>query len=161
MKKIIFILALCVSCMAFTSCEDPVNGEKQELVDSISAMIGNYYGTIICNTVNSGEEAEAVCHGVEYTMEADTTQMFMNGVEIGTQINKLVNDIENNYGVVMNKAQLFRTLSECTVESFKTSKKPQEIDRHDAENDINGALEQLPAVNGSHKKLKIPNCDFN
>jgi hypothetical protein len=147
--------------MAFTSCEDPVNGEKQELVDSISAMIGNYYGTIICNIVNSGEEANAVCLGVNYMMEADTTQMFMTGVEIAAQINKLVNDIENSYGVVMNKAQICRTLSECFESFNRTSKKPQEIDRHDAENDINGVLEQLPAVNGSHKKLKIPNYNFN
>ncbi len=154
MKKILAFAVAGLLTIGFMGCNSKGASGNSATMDSLSMIFGDLYGSGMSQQLrgmDSTIDMNLALKGMEYIANADTSQAFMQGLQMGMQISQLYQGIEMQCGVPMNKTLFMQHLREALMKTTPVSQEDMMALQTKIEPLINKAIEESPKAIANKK----------
>ena len=154
MKKILAFAAAGLLAVGFVGCNSKGASGSSETMDSLSIAFGDLYGAGMGQQLRSMDSTinmDLALKGMEYIANADTSQAFMQGLQMGMQISQLYQAMEQQCGVPMNKSLFMKHLREGLLKTTPVGQEDMMALQTKIEPLIKKAIEESPKAIANKK----------
>ena len=154
MKKILAFAAVGLLAIGFVGCNSKGASGNSDTMDSLSIAFGDLYGAGMGQQLRSMDSTinmDLALKGMEYIANADTSQAFMQGLQMGMQISQLYQAMEQQCGVPMNKSLFMKHLREGLMKTAPVGQEDLMAMQSKIEPLIKKAIEESPKAIANKK----------